>query len=154
MEKLLKITHLAVLVAVIKGWVTNFVNEKIGDIPGLKKASATELGGVKIGEGLQVDETGKASVDFTTANTYADNAVAAAKADLIGGAPETYDTLKEIADYIEDHKDVETALNAAIGNKANSADVYSKDEADTMFAAASYATDAEVQAAVEVALEG
>ncbi len=41
---------------------------------------------------------------------------------LIGGAPETYDTLKEIADYIESHKDVVTALNEAIGNKVNKID--------------------------------
>lgn len=40
-------------------------------------------------------------------------------ADLIGGAPATYDTLKEIADYIASHKDVTDALNAAIGNKAD-----------------------------------
>lgn len=38
--------------------------------------------------------------------------------DLIGGAPETYDTLKEIADYIASHEDVADALNAAIANKA------------------------------------
>lgn len=40
-------------------------------------------------------------------------------ADLIGGAPATYDTLKEIADYIAAHADVVTALNAAIGNKVD-----------------------------------
>lgn len=39
--------------------------------------------------------------------------------DLIGGAPGTYDTLKEIADYIAGHKDVSDALNAAIGEKAD-----------------------------------
>lgn len=38
---------------------------------------------------------------------------------LIGGAPETYDTLKEIADYIAAHKDVSDALSAAIGNKVD-----------------------------------
>lgn len=40
-------------------------------------------------------------------------------ADLIGGAPAAFDTLKEIADYIEAHKDVADALNAAIANKAD-----------------------------------
>ena len=39
--------------------------------------------------------------------------------DLIGGAPATYDTLKEIADYIAAHKEVTDALNAAIGNKVD-----------------------------------
>ncbi len=39
-------------------------------------------------------------------------------ADLIGGAPGTFDTLKEIADYIAKHEDVAKALNEAITNKA------------------------------------
>lgn len=38
---------------------------------------------------------------------------------LIGGAPETYDTLKEISDYIASHEDVVTALNEAIGGKVS-----------------------------------
>ena len=39
--------------------------------------------------------------------------------ELIGGAPGTYDTLKEIADYIAKHEDVANALNEAITNKAD-----------------------------------
>ena len=39
--------------------------------------------------------------------------------DLIGGAPGTYDTLKEIADYIASHEEVAEALNQAITNKAD-----------------------------------
>lgn len=38
---------------------------------------------------------------------------------LIDGAPETYNTLREIAEYIESHEEVVTALNAAIGNKVD-----------------------------------
>lgn len=48
-----------------------------------------------------------------------DAKISTAISGLIGGAPETYDTLKEVADYIESHKSVETALNAAIGNKVD-----------------------------------
>lgn len=48
-----------------------------------------------------------------------DTRISAAVSELIGGAPETYDTLKEIADYIAEHASVETALNAAIGNKVD-----------------------------------
>lgn len=44
-------------------------------------------------------------------------------ADLIDGAPETYDTLKELSDYIATHEDVVTAINAAIGNKADKSSV-------------------------------
>lgn len=46
-------------------------------------------------------------------------AISEAITDLIGGAPETYDTLKEISDYISAHQEVVDALNAAIGNKAD-----------------------------------
>lgn len=46
-------------------------------------------------------------------------AISTAISGLIGGAPETYDTLKEIADYISEHEDVVTALNSAIGSKAD-----------------------------------
>ena len=51
-----------------------------------------------------------------------DAKMSAAIDELIGGAPDAYDTLKEIADYIESHKDVVTALNEAIGNKVNKID--------------------------------
>lgn len=51
-----------------------------------------------------------------------DAKISAAISGLIDGAPETYDTLKEIADYIESHKSVATALNAAIGNKVDKAE--------------------------------
>lgn len=39
--------------------------------------------------------------------------------DLVNGAPETMDTLKEIADAMEENADVVEALNNAIGNKAS-----------------------------------
>lgn len=51
------------------------------------------------------------------------SAISSAIDELIGGAPATYDTLKEIADYIAEHEDVVTSLNAAIGSKLN-ASVY------------------------------
>lgn len=47
------------------------------------------------------------------------SAISTAISNLIGGAPETYDTLKEIADYIASHEEAAAALNAAIGNKAD-----------------------------------
>lgn len=43
----------------------------------------------------------------------------AAISGLINGAPETYDTLKEISDYIANHADVTEAINAAIAGKAD-----------------------------------
>ncbi|MCM1061614.1 MAG: hypothetical protein NC452_15200 [Eubacterium sp.] len=52
-------------------------------------------------------------------DTTIDEKISAAIDELIGGAPETYDTLKEIADYIAAHEDIATALNDAIGKKAD-----------------------------------
>lgn len=50
-------------------------------------------------------------------------AITAAIDALIDGAPETYNTLKEIAVYISDHEDVVEALNSAVGNKADKSTV-------------------------------
>lgn len=52
---------------------------------------------------------------YANANKYTDKKVA----DLIGSAPETMDTLEEIAAAIQKNKDVEKALNEAIDKKAN-----------------------------------
>lgn len=46
-------------------------------------------------------------------------AISTAISNLIDGAPETYDTLKEIAEYIASDKTAMDTLNAAIGNKAD-----------------------------------
>lgn len=60
-----------------------------------------------------------ASLNGKVTTDAMNTAISKAISDLIDGAPETYDTLKEIADYIEAHKSVETALNEAIGKKAD-----------------------------------
>lgn len=39
--------------------------------------------------------------------------------EIVDGAPETFDTLKEIADYIAEHEEIARALNEAIGNKVD-----------------------------------
>lgn len=107
--------------------------------------------------------------------------ISAAISALIDGAPETYDTLKEIATYIDGHQDVVDGLNAAIGNKAdkttvdalqttvseiqaavalkaNAADVYTKSEADNLLGAKANSADVynktEVDAAVKEVQDG
>ncbi len=60
-----------------------------------------------------------AEISNTSNGTSVDEKISAAISELIGGAPETYDTLKEIADYIADHEEVATALNQAIGTKVD-----------------------------------
>lgn len=53
------------------------------------------------------------------AKGYTDTKVAA----LVNGAPETLDTLDELAAALKDNKDIVDTLNAAIGNKANQSDL-------------------------------
>lgn len=68
----------------------------------------------------QADVTGLEDALTARPTTEAMNtAISTAISGLINGAPETYDTLKEIADYIDAHQDVVDALNASIGSKAD-----------------------------------
>lgn len=72
----------------------------------------------------QADVTGLEDALTARPTTEAMNtAISTAISDLIGGAPETYNTLKEIADYIDAHQDVVDTLNASIGNKADKSTV-------------------------------
>ena len=52
---------------------------------------------------------------YANSNKYTDQKIA----DLINGAPETMDTLKEVANAIEKNKSVVEALDKSIGTKAN-----------------------------------
>lgn len=68
----------------------------------------------------QADVTGLADALTARPTTEAMNtAISTAISNLIDGAPETYDTLKEIAEYIASDKTAMDTLNAAIGNKAD-----------------------------------
>lgn len=113
---------------------------------------------------VQADVTGLEDALTARPTTEAMNtAISTAISNLINGAPETYDTLKEIADYIESHKSVETALNEAIGKKADKATTlagYGITDAMTATAinkaiedALATATGGESAAAVKAALE-
>lgn len=69
------------------------------------------------------DESGtaeeKAKEVLSSAKAYTDDKIA----DLINGAPETMDTLKEVADAISANKTVVEALNESIGTRAKEADL-------------------------------
>lgn len=60
-----------------------------------------------------------ASVAEGISSEQVDSKITTAINNLIDGAPATYDTLKEIADYIETHEEAATALQAAIGDKVD-----------------------------------
>lgn len=56
-----------------------------------------------------------AAGETKTIKDYVDEAIS----NLVNGAPEAYDTLKELADAITENEDVVAALNSAIGTKAD-----------------------------------
>lgn len=64
-----------------------------------------------------------ASLNSKVTTESMNTAIATAIDGLIDGAPDTYNTLKEIAAYISEHEDVVAALNSAIGNKADKSTV-------------------------------
>ena len=64
------------------------------------------------------DQAGAAAAAYQQAAGYTDLQIA----NLINGAPDTLDTLKEISDAMAESQDVVDALQAAIGDKADEAD--------------------------------
>lgn len=60
-----------------------------------------------------------ASAKLDEAKEYADNAVAAVKNDLLNGAGEAYDTLKELGDLISENVDAIQALETVATGKAD-----------------------------------
>nr|DAU59627.1 MAG TPA: tail-collar fiber protein [Caudoviricetes sp.] len=65
---------------------------------------------------------------YQQATGYTDKKIA----DLIGGAPETLDTLEEVATAIKENEDVVKALDAAIGKKANQSELDTHTGNDTI----------------------
>ena len=60
----------------------------------------------------------KAEVDVINGDSTTEGSFRKAIADVIGAAPEAYDTLKEIADKLSQNDDLHTAINDAIATKA------------------------------------
>lgn len=61
------------------------------------------------------DAAGDISQALTDANSYTDTKLS----ELVNGAPEAMDTLKELADAIASNSDVMSALQSSIGNKVD-----------------------------------
>lgn len=72
-------------------------------------------------------------VAYANSNKYTDQKIA----NLINGAPETMDTLKEVSDAITASKTTEEALNKAIGTKANQSELDMHTGNDTIHITAS-----------------
>lgn len=79
------------------------------------------------GKGLSTNDftnTYKNKIDNTYTKTETDSAIAGKIAEVVAEAPESFDTLKEIADWIDTHADSASAMNSAI--QANAANIEKK----------------------------
>lgn len=100
----------AIIKALVEGVITELMVKT--DTQNIYLEDGTTTLSAKLAEMITAINARAKSTDVTAEISAAIDA-------LIGGAPATYDTLKEIADYIASHADVVTALNAAIGNKVD-----------------------------------
>lgn len=77
-------------------------------------------------DNVVVDKEGNLLSDYLTNLVLKDELSTALndlKTDILDGAPEAYDTLKEISEYINTHEDVVTSIISALGNKADKEEV-------------------------------
>ena len=96
-----------------------------------RQAAATSASKAATSEANAQDSAAAAAGSASEAAAHADRAEQAADpdglrdeitqqlADLVDGAPEDLDTIREVAEYAQENRDITDALNAAIGNKAN-----------------------------------
>lgn len=99
----------AIITALVEGVLTDLMVKTTGEQVYLDDSTSVSA---KIAEMVAAINERAKSTDVTAEISTAIN-------NLIDGAPETYNTLKEIADYITSHQEVVDAINAAIGNKAD-----------------------------------
>lgn len=102
------------------GYLTNIPVEYITETE-LANAIATKADAEDIPSIAGLETKTDATLKLNEAKTYTDTKVA----ELIDSAPETMNTLNELAVAIQDNDNVIDILNQAIGTKANSADLAS-----------------------------
>lgn len=103
------VTKKAILRALVEGVLTDLMVQTKADNVYLDDTTTVAA---KLAEMVTAINERAKSTDVTTQISAAING-------LINGAPATYDTLKEIADYITTHQEAADALTAAVGNKAD-----------------------------------
>lgn len=93
---------------------------EVGNIKGLSTTNKSSLVDA-VNEVVTKTTTNAAAIEnvLFTSKEYTDTKVA----NLVGAAPETLDTLEEVAQALEENEDVVTALNGAIGSKASQNDL-------------------------------
>lgn len=120
-----------------------YTDAEIKKIPTVGTASKTAKGTVQIGAGIDVTAAGVISVALPTKVSQLTNdsgyqtaaevsAIASERInEVVGGASEAYDTLKELEDALKNGDSAVAALTTEVAKKANSADVYTKAQTDS-----------------------
>lgn len=99
----------------------------------------------------ELDSTGKVpssqipAVDLSEyyTSTEVDSAIAAKVAEIVAGAPEDFDTLKEMSDWISSHESDASAMNSAIQTNTNDISELSTNKVDKV-AGKSLVSDTEI----------
>lgn len=107
------LTKKAILTALVEGAITELMVKTKADNVYIDDSTTVAA---KLAELVTAVNLRAKSTDVTTEIETAING-------LIDDAPDTYNTLKEIATYITEHEDVVDTLNAAIGSKADASTV-------------------------------
>ena len=106
------------------------------------QAAATSASNAATSEANAQDSATAAAGSASEAAAHADRAEQAADptglrnevmqqiANLVDGAPEDLDTIREVAEYAQANRDITDALNAAIGNKANKAHTHTTSQVE------------------------
>ena len=103
-----------ILTVLVEGVLNDYMPQTVSDAVYVDGSTTLTT---KLAEMIADTATRAKTDDMTTAIK---NAIDDLRTELMGeDVPEAYDTFKEIATYIAEHKEVSDALTAAVGNKAD-----------------------------------
>lgn len=108
-----------------KGYLTDVSNKQdvIADLDTIRSGAAKGSTALQTIPSEYITETKLNEKGYST-TTYVDNKVAA----LVNGAPETLDTIDELATALKDNKDIITVLENAIASKSDKSELSSKQD--------------------------
>lgn len=111
-----------------KGYLTDVSNKQdvIADLDTIRSGAAKGSTALQTIPSEYITETKLNEKGYST-TTYVDNKVAA----LVNGAPETLDTIDELAAALKDNKDIITVLENAIASKSDKSELSSKQDTIT-----------------------
>lgn len=127
----------------VDGYITNLHTNKINDIlvnniqtkDNSYSKAETDAAIKVVSDKVTSNTNNIGTLNTTLTNSYytksqTDTQIANKIQEVVGTAPEALDTLGEIADALSSNDDAISAINGVLEGKANSSDVYTKNEVD------------------------